>query len=78
MTTEVTKTLEKMQQYIQQTGMDCTIKRYSMQLNELFAMLRMDDTGMALTVAYDYGRAKGYRAAKAEMKRKQQRRKQGA
>ncbi len=78
MTTEVAEILAKIQQYIQQTGMECTIKRYGMRLNELFAMLRMDDTGMALTIAYDYGRAKGYRAARAEMKRKQQRRERSA
>lgn len=75
MTTEVTETLDKIQQYIQETGMGNSVKRYDITLFDLFSLRRMEDGGTALAMAFDYGRAKGYRAAKAEIKRKQQRRK---
>lgn len=43
-------------------------KRYQMNLYELMELNKLGHTSPqeALCIAYDYGRAKGYRAAKAE------------
>lgn len=61
--------IEKIQRYIDRTGKkypDGT--PYQMNIGEIFALAHMtaEDAGAAICVAFEYGRAKGYRAAKAE------------
>ncbi|MCI8652607.1 MAG: hypothetical protein HFF11_02780 [Angelakisella sp.] len=77
MTTEVAEILEKIQQYIQQTP-GSNNRNYSLNLTEWFSIREMDSDWESIVTAFDYGRAKGYRAARAEMKRKQQRRERSA
>ena len=74
MTTEVAETLEKIQQYIQRTP-GSNNHKYALNLMEWFSMRQIDSDWSSIVTAFNYGRAKGYRAAKAEMKRQQQRRK---
>lgn len=74
MTTEVTKTLDKIQQYIQRTP-GSQNQNYDLNVIEWFSMHQMTSDWDSIATAFSYGRAKGYRAAKAEMKKKQQRRK---
>lgn len=42
-----------------------------MNLEELFALRGMDDFGSAICLAFDYGRAKGERSARAAQRKKQ-------
>ena len=60
-------TQEKMQKYIDNTKIRNRV-RYSMPLSEAMAMRQIgkDDVFQALTLAFEYGMAKGYRAAKKE------------
>lgn len=59
--------IERMQRYIERTKLPAPIPtRYDMSLRDMFVLLREDDTENALLLAFKYGQAKGYRAAKAE------------
>lgn len=66
--------IEKIQRYIDGVASKFpTGTPYQMKFNELFGLLgasKEDATG-ALCMAFDYGRAKGYRAAKAEARHEQ-------
>ncbi len=63
--------IEKIKQYIDRTKMDKGT-RYEMSFNEALTLAREanlsgDDSAFtAITLAFSYGKAKGYRAAKAE------------
>lgn len=61
--------LEQINRYIERTKMS-NKKRYQMSLAETFAMaLAAEDApGRMVILAFRYGRAKGYRAAKAEVR----------
>lgn len=62
--------IEKMERYIERTTQFPDGTPYQMKLKELFGLTHMskaDDVG-AICLAFEYGRAKGYRAAKAEGK----------
>lgn len=62
--------MEKIQRYIDKTEFDTS--RWQMRLDELFAFRDEAEAGNLLTTicaAFDYGRAKGYRAAKAEVRK---------
>lgn len=57
--------IDKMMEYINRTK----IKRadnYCMVYSEAVELVHMDDRFDALSLAFDYGKAKGYRAAQAE------------
>ncbi len=61
--------IEKIQRYIDRTKMDKS-RRYQMNITEMFELA---DAALVtpvdiICVAFDYGRAKGYRAAKAEVR----------
>lgn len=58
--------LEKIQRYIERTGF--SDERYNLRWKEAMELLRKGDKSPAeaIILAYDYGCAKGYRAAKAE------------
>ena len=59
--------IEKMQEYInkRESGSFPQGTRYQMNLGELLSLSHMSPTD-AVCLAFEYGRAKGYRAAKAE------------
>lgn len=59
--------IEKIQSYIAQptSGKFPLSTRYQMGISETLALSRMNPTD-AVCLAFDYGRAKGYRAAKKE------------
>ncbi len=64
--------IEKIQRYIERTGGKFQREtHYRMNLQELFGLSNIlaEDTVGAICLAFDYGRAKGYRAAKAEARR---------
>lgn len=58
--------IESMQRYIERTAISSN--RYEMNMNEVFALSHMaaDESISAVIMAFNYGRAKCYRAAKAE------------
>ena len=63
--------IEKNKRYIERTKMPET-KRYSMNIIETLELARSasgeDNNGIeAVVIAFEYGKAKGYRAAKAEV-----------
>lgn len=63
--------IEKIQRYIERTSMkNGKGKAYQMNLQEMFGLAHMteDDCLAAICMAFDYGKAKGYRAAKAEVR----------
>lgn len=65
--------IEKMQKYIERTKVPQNI-RYSMNPAQAFELAKDAQTGDDLPIklfslAFDYGRAKGYRMAKAEVRR---------
>lgn len=63
--------IEKMQRYIERTTKFPDGTPYQMNLLEVLGlsdMSKKDFTG-AICMAFDYGRAKGYRAAKAEARK---------
>ena len=66
--------IEKMKRYIERTNMGAKNSfQYAMNIREAFELAHMAHAGDTLSVeaismAFDYGRAKGYRAAKAEVK----------
>lgn len=58
--------IERINRYIERTG--ATYKDtspYHMKIGEAFALARASDNVRAVSLAFEYGRAKGYRAAKA-------------
>lgn len=67
--------IEKMKKYIERTKI--SIKnplQYAMNMREAFELAHMAEAGDALSIeaismAFEYGQAKGYRAAKAEARR---------
>jgi len=64
--------IEKIQRYIKRTGGKFQRETYyRMNLQELFGLSKIleEDTTGAICLAFDYGRAKGYREAKAEARR---------
>lgn len=61
--------IEKIKRYIKRTGVTYKdTSPYHMNLGEAFALSGMDSNMNALSLAFEYGRAKGYRAAQAERK----------
>lgn len=64
--------IEKMKRYIERTKMDVKNPlQYAMNIREALELAHMAGTGDALSIeaismAFNYGQAKGYRAAKAE------------
>lgn len=61
--------LEKIKAYIEKTNCDVE-RRYRLRFDEAAVMAKQDPYHM-VNLAFKYGKAKGYRAAKAEMKAKQ-------
>lgn len=67
--------IEKMQKYIERTKMNVKNPlQYTIRMNEAFELVNMgSNDGIlpieAIFMAFEYGMAKGYRAAKAEQKR---------
>lgn len=62
--------IEKMQKYIERTKME-NGHLYQMNMREAFDLAKMAQTGSsfsieAISMAFNYGQAKGYRAAQAE------------
>lgn len=57
--------IEKMNRYIERTNI-ANMSRYELDLLEVRALRREPDETDAIYTAFLYGRAKGYRAAKAE------------
>lgn len=63
--------MEKMRRYIERTGVKYSLASpYNMTLEEMWELRRMEDIGVAFSLAFDYGRAKGERSARAEQKRR--------
>ena len=62
--------MENIRRYIRRTR-QANGKLYQMNLAEMFAMARAakDAPGEMICLAFDYGRAKGYRGARAENKK---------
>ncbi len=60
--------IEKMKQYIKRTNISDK-KHYEMNFLEIHALTGMNCVGDALCLAFLYSRAKGYRAAKAEVRK---------
>ena len=64
--------IEKMQMYIERTKMDIKNPlQYAMNMRQAFELAGMAKTDSSLSIeaismAFNYGQAKGYRAAKAE------------
>lgn len=61
--------IEEIQRYIDRTKIDSqTKKRYCMCIGDFYGLYGRlgEDVYDALRLAFDYGQAKGYRAAKAE------------
>ncbi len=63
----MTKT-EKIQRYIDSVGIKFPT-RYSVSIEDLFALLEEFGGPVAVGIAFQYGRAKGYRAAQAEVEK---------
>ena len=61
--------IEKMQKYIERTKIKDAGNTYTMLCKDIVALLNEENQSDAILLAFDYGRAKGYRAAKAEGKR---------
>ena len=64
--------IEKMQQYIERTRLDDG-GRYKIGMHEAFELARRGHTldslpSEIIDLAFNYGKAKGYRAAKAEVR----------
>lgn len=59
--------IEKIKRYIEQAGLPYSLSvRYDCYPQELIEMLAETRPFEAMALAFSYGRAKGYRAAKAE------------
>lgn len=66
--------LEQMEAYIRSTAIPRATKmRYSMDSKQVLALRDCHSSTEAVFLAFCYGRAEGYRAAKAEMKKNFQR-----
>lgn len=63
--------IEKMKRYIERSKNFPTGTPYQMNLLEAFVLADMsaENATDAVCLAFEYGRAKGYRAAKAEVRR---------
>lgn len=61
--------IEKIKRYIERTKIVDNKDAYVIRMREAKALRSMEDHGVALFLAFEYGKAKGYRAAKAEGKR---------
>lgn len=64
--------IEKMQRYIDNTKINReNSSAYTMRLNEMIALARMSDASAidAICLAFEFGRAKGARCAKARFAR---------
>ena len=59
--------IEKMKRYIERTNANIS-DRYEIELLEVRELTRKPDKADAVYLAFLYGRAKGYRAAKAEVR----------
>lgn len=64
--------IEKTKRYIENTKMHHLPSGTGVSISELFALFHNlhDEPFESLILAFEYGRAKGYRAAKAEQKRR--------
>jgi len=62
--TEAAKEVKKIQRYIDNTPL--VSERYSVSFVDMVALAESMDGVDAVALAFQYGRAKGYRAAKAE------------
>lgn len=60
--------IEKMKQYIERTKVKDDHDVYVMRAREVMTLLSCNDPADAIGLAFDYGKAKGYRAAKAEVR----------
>lgn len=61
--------IEKMRRYIERTGVKYSLASpYNMTFGEMLELRHMEDIGVALGLAFDYGRAKGERSARAAAK----------
>lgn len=58
-------TIEKIQRYIEKSNVPCNV-RYDASFKEVIAMASEMAALDAVVLAFNYGRTKGYRAAKAE------------
>lgn len=64
--------IEKIQQYIERTAIQKALAtRHEMCFNECLALAHSGGACDAIALAFCYGRAKGYRAAQAEVRRGQ-------
>lgn len=62
--------IEKIQRYIKNTGVQYKLTTpYQMNLGEMLALCHMDNRLEAICQAFEYGRAKGARSARAAQKR---------
>lgn len=63
--------LERIHRYIKQTNMPCSkLSYYQMTWDDLSGLMEMKDAlTETIILAFNYGKAKGYRAAKAEARR---------
>lgn len=63
-------TIEKIQGYIRRTGVEYPLATpYQLTLMEVFALRHMDDISAAICLAFEYGRAKGERSARATLRK---------
>lgn len=60
--------IEKMARYIERTKVPSN--RYQLYMNEVFSLIHWTEENPinAVIMAFEYGQAKGYRAAKAEVR----------
>ena len=58
--------IEKMKRYIERAKIKDAGNTYTMLWKDIIALLNEENQSDAILLAFDYGRAKGYRAAKAE------------
>lgn len=61
--------IEKIKRYIERTRMARPNLRYDMSMSELRALADMDGYSEPVVLAFQYGRAKGYRCGKAEARK---------
>lgn len=60
--------IEKIERYIDRTKINDEKSLYNMRSFELFELFEMEDRVYALMLAFKYGRAKGERHARKELK----------
>ena len=61
--------IEKMKRYIERTPVNDDHDTYVIRAREIATLLSYGCQADAIMMAFDYGRAKGYRAAKAEARK---------